>query len=282
MRDPEIDGVRSGPSESSPKHGFGTDGSLVAGERVRASETYHAPRLRTPVHEHDVACVHFVLSGVYEESDRTGRHRLVAGEVLFKPPGIAHWNEFHEAGSVALRFEVDLESIPALERRLPRRPKSVRCPAIASIATRARDEIASGDDLAPVMVDGLALDLLTRIARADRPASRSDRRLARACASWLDANFTNPVALADAAAALGVERTTLARVFRRCTLHTVGDYLRHCRVMFAAEILRASPADRLADVAARAGFSDQSHLTRCFKKVIGETPARWRNRHAKR
>jgi AraC family transcriptional regulator len=55
----------------------------------------------------------------------------------------------------------------------------------------------------------------------------------------------------------------------------IGDYVQRLRVRWAsAELCR--PGARLADVAAAAGFADQSHLTRVFKRVTGATPSAFR------
>ena len=39
--------------------------------------------------------------------------------------------------------------------------------------------------------------------------------------------------------------------------------------------------DNLAALAAEAGFADQSHLARHFKRIAGESPSAWRRRHAR-
>jgi AraC-like DNA-binding protein len=39
--------------------------------------------------------------------------------------------------------------------------------------------------------------------------------------------------------------------------------------------LRRQPRARLADVAAAAGFADQSHLTREFQSIAGCSPRQW-------
>jgi AraC-like DNA-binding protein len=36
----------------------------------------------------------------------------------------------------------------------------------------------------------------------------------------------------------------------------------------------------LANIAAKCGLSDQPHLTRLFRRIVGESPARWRQRAA--
>ena len=65
------------------------------------------------------------------------------------------------------------------------------------------------------------------------------------------------------------------RVFRLtfgCSPH---DYVRRRRVEAAKSMLVATD-DGIGEIALACGFSDQSHLTRCFKRYEGATPARWR------
>ncbi len=66
----------------------------------------------------------------------------------------------------------------------------------------------------------------------------------------------------------------LLRVFDRETGLTPHVYLVQVRVQSARELL-AGPLS-LAQVAAEAGFADQSHLTRAFKRQYGLTPGRYR------
>jgi len=43
-----------------------------------------------------------------------------------------------------------------------------------------------------------------------------------------------------------------------------------------AKAMMASTRLRLADIALASGFTDQSHLTRFFRRLVGSSPARWR------
>ena len=56
---------------------------------------------------------------------------------------------------------------------------------------------------------------------------------------------------------------------------TFAGYVRHIRIEFARREL-ASPGSRLGDIAAAAGFCDQSHFSRLFKRYTGLTPAEYR------
>ena len=66
-----------------------------------------------------------------------------------------------------------------------------------------------------------------------------------------------------------------ARAFRRRYGRSPGEYLRECRLERAAGLLRDRRLS-LADIAARAGFVDQSHFTRSFRRGFGCTPGAWR------
>jgi AraC family transcriptional regulator len=68
----------------------------------------------------------------------------------------------------------------------------------------------------------------------------------------------------------------LAKAFRRIEGQTAGEYLQRLRVRAACDRLRNSD-DSLANLAADYGFADQSHFTRTFRKIVGVTPAAFRN-----
>ena len=76
----------------------------------------------------------------------------------------------------------------------------------------------------------------------------------------------------DAAAdAAGITVRTLDRRFERATGLTAAMYLRLVRFHRARDAIKAG-AERLSDVAAEAGYADQAHMTRDFRRFAGETP----------
>ena len=85
-----------------------------------------------------------------------------------------------------------------------------------------------------------------------------------------------PLSLTGLARTVGVHPVHLARSFRHVHACSVGEYLRRMRVGFAERELASSDAP-LSDVALRAGFCDQSHFSRTFKRLTGSTPAVWRS-----
>jgi len=72
----------------------------------------------------------------------------------------------------------------------------------------------------------------------------------------------------------GLDRWTLARQFR-AAFGTSPSHFRTMRQLDRARTLVRAGAT-LADAAAEAGFADQSHFTRLFKRAYGLTPASWR------
>lgn len=75
----------------------------------------------------------------------------------------------------------------------------------------------------------------------------------------------------------GLSRFQLHRAFREELGVSPRHYLAERRLELACRLMREGQP--IADAAIAAGFSDQSHLTRCFQKHYGETPGAWRDRH---
>jgi AraC-like DNA-binding protein len=71
-----------------------------------------------------------------------------------------------------------------------------------------------------------------------------------------------------------MSRFQLLRGFAREVGTTPHAYLVQRRVCLARRLLAAGKP--LADTAHRAGFADQSHMTRAFLRQLGITPGRYR------
>jgi transcriptional regulator GlxA family with amidase domain len=95
----------------------------------------------------------------------------------------------------------------------------------------------------------------------------------------LHATIEGPVTLAELAREAGVHRARLSRAFRAHFGCSVGDYHRRVRVAWAADQI-ARNAMPLAEISVRAGFADQSHFGRVFRRWTGLTPRQYRDVHA--
>jgi AraC family transcriptional regulator len=92
---------------------------------------------------------------------------------------------------------------------------------------------------------------------------------------FVDAHFAERLAIATVAALVGVHPVHFARTFRRVYHTTFAGYVREVRIEFARRELAASHVP-LCDIAAAAGFCDQSHFSRLFKQYTGMSPAEYR------
>jgi AraC-like DNA-binding protein len=105
-----------------------------------------------------------------------------------------------------------------------------------------------------------------------RRSARSDPALRRACA-FLGDNLDRNVTVDELAAAAGVSRFRVARLFRAgIGLPPHRFQLAH-RLRLARRMLERGTDP--SETAARTGFFDQSHLHRHFVRTIGTTPGRY-------
>ena len=110
-------------------------------------------------------------------------------------------------------------------------------------------------------------------ARNVEPTRRLDLCAVRAAAQLLRDNLTVNVSLDDLARAAGTSKFHLVRQFRAVTGVPPHTFQISRRVMQARRLLEAGSG--VAEVAARTGFVDQSHLHRHFTRRLGITPGRY-------
>lgn len=92
---------------------------------------------------------------------------------------------------------------------------------------------------------------------------------------YIEENLAEDVDMDEVARQVPCSRTQLNRRFRELLHMTPTDFTMALRVQNARHLLACSKL-RLVEIAAEAGFCDQSHLTRRFRAITGETPAAFR------
>jgi len=234
--------------------------------------------LATARHSHELPCFAVVLEGTYTESCDRRTVACVPRLMLFRPAGELHRDQFHDTG--ARLFIVELRDYwvkhlrdqrTALERFV-----ALRGGPLVSLGGRVHREFRRRDEASWLALEGLVLEMVAEVCRI--PEDGSFRQLP----GWLtDARDTlhdrlgDSLSHAELARSAGVHPVHLARRFRQAFGCTIGEYVRRLRVELACDRIRSSETS-LTRIATMAGFADQSHFSRTFKRLIGMTPLEFR------
>jgi AraC-like DNA-binding protein len=251
---------------------------LRAGD-FHLTEAAYPSRYRVPPHRHESAYVTFVVRGRLEEALAGRSEQFEPRGMVLKPGGMVHSNRFGDSGARLLLVEV----LPSLSQGSPGVSRALdqvwlaRSPRIAGLMLRVYRELRGQDDYSGLSAEGLLLEAFAELARATAPRPAAAEPYLERVRERLHAEFTRPLRIAELAAAEALSPTRLARQFRARFGRGVGEYLRQVRLDWVAE--RLLQTDRpIALLALEAGFADQSHLTRDFRRAFGVTPAAFRHR----
>jgi AraC family transcriptional regulator len=251
----------------------------VAGFRL--TETAYAARLRLPKHSHERPYFCFILQGVYDEIYEQRGRVCRRSMLVYHPSGEVHSQHFKETAGRLFRIEVEpawLERVRALTPVL-NDPLEFRGGVLPLLAAKLHREFREMDEVSPLAIEGLALEI---VAAASRRRRSQARLFSRQPPRWLEraremihARAPARLTLSTLAQAASVHPVYLAREFRQHYRCTIGEYVRRLRVEAACRELVNSDTP-LAEVAAAAGFYDQSHFSKTFKRMTGLTPTQYR------
>jgi AraC family transcriptional regulator len=140
-----------------------------------------------------------------------------------------------------------------------------------------RDPAPPGRLLLDSLAVSFTLHLAERYGDLRRPVIRKG-----ALAPWQErrakaliaADLRGDLSLADVAAECRLSLAHFSRAFKVSTGETPHGFLQARRIDRAKQLLRG--AQPLAEIAVEAGFADQSHFTRTFRRLTGAPPGAWR------
>lgn len=230
-------------------------------------------------HHHEQPSLIVVVSGSYRERIQATESDHAIGSMLFYPAFATHSQRFGPAGARKIVFTPQRSSLEFLQDHgIPiERGHHIQDPAVLPLAARLQAEMRSGDEFAPLALDGILLELVAAFARGGRPERRTKMPLwLRMARDLIRERSRECDSLDQIAARLGRHPVQLAREFRRHFGTSVGAYRRKVRVEQAAGMLRAKAVD-LTEIALACGFASHSHLCSSFKAAYGVTPTEFRN-----
>ena len=232
-------------------------------------------------HCHELAYFSLVLSGSYVEdcSQKQVRH-CDAENVLYHPAGEAHSDAFSNRGGAIFSMELEPRWTSTLQEYELQAEESLALPhrLVSWLAWRAYQAFTDSADRSDLLLEATAIELLYQLPWKHSAQTESGTpHWLKDVVEILHAEFCQPFSLTAIAQRVGAHPVHLARAFRRCHRMTMGQYVRRLRVNYAMNELAGE--DSLSEIAAHAGFSDQSHLRRVFRAATGTTPRQFKLAH---
>ncbi len=238
-------------------------------------------------HTHEGYAIGVIEAGVEEFTYQGAAHRAPAGSVVIIHPGEVHtgnagtpagWTYRMLYPEVTLVQKATSELVGQRQMQLPYFPN----PVIQDQQLAAQLHhlhIAMENSTIPLERESPFLWTLAQMVMRyadDRPYLApvgQEHSVVQRIQDYLRANYADTISLEQLADIANLKPLRLLRVFRKEVGLPPHAYLVQVRVTRAKVLL--SMAVPIAQVAADTGFTDQSHLTRHFKRLVGVTPRQY-------
>ena len=152
----------------------------------------------------------------------------------------------------------------------------LRTPELVGLGYRLYQEASRCDDLSPIVIEALVLELLVALVRQNRIEKPISPGWIQRIQELIRNDPSGTPSLRDLSCLVGFHPVHVARSFRTFTGMTIGELARAQGLEHARRLL-ADPDLSLAQIAQMAGFADQSHLTRLFRRCLNATPKQLRD-----
>jgi AraC family transcriptional regulator len=239
---------------------------------------HFVPR-KLPMHSHELPFFGLLLRGFYSERYGRQQKEFSPMSLMFRPAGIPHQDEIAPGG---LRFfHIELQPgwnvrLAQCSGKLDRACEDSRGGPLFWLAMQLFRETFAVEQTDPLCVESLLAEVTGLAARLPLQEKKQAPLWLTRVLDKLHAECCARPTLDDLSAAAGVHPVHLSRVFRRFQGEGIGEYTRRLRVRASCRYL-LDPELPLAEISLLTGFADQSHFTREFRRITGQTPHAFRS-----
>ncbi len=257
-------------------------------------ELHRQPRFDTPEHQ---SPWHVVAQGLAEspgESPSQGERwldgklsseRRGQGDIAIIPAEVSqrcNWTMSAEfailAIDPALLKQVGRDWVDGDRIELMPQFMSQQDALLQGIFSAVRDELESGKIGGNLLIDSLKTTLAIHLLRnyctiQPKPSSGAglSQTTLKRVTEYVHAHLHQDLTLIEIAAIAQISPYHFLRLFKQKMGITPHQYILQQRIKQAKHLLQHSGLS-IAEIAVNVGFCDQSHLTRCFKRIAGVTP----------
>ncbi len=182
----------------------------------------------------------------------------------------------------ALDDMADDANSPPIDRLLAPAGWDTVDPILDGIKQTLIGAISRHEEMSQLFINHMILALQAHLARTYGGMRDAERKRTGGLAPWQErlakemiaSNLTSDQTLNEVADECRLSVTHFARAFKVSTGMTPHGWLQARRVDRARDLLATHMS--LAAIAMDCGFADQSHFTRVFNRIAGNTPGSWR------
>ncbi len=246
-------------------------------DAVTLTEVIHKKQISVPKHSHELGHFQLLLDGSYLENCGGKNISSSPMTMSWHRPGIIHKDEIGKQGGKFFMIEMHPRAIEQMQQfaKLPEDFYDKNSPLVW-LGCRLYHEFKNWQFCSELVAEGITLEMLAYSVRKQVSAEKQPPVWLLRVIEKLNAEFAENLLTEALALEANVHPVHLAAVFRQFYRETMGEYVQKLRVAHASKLLLNKEIS-LADIAYSAGFSDQSHFTRIFKRFVGITPGAFRN-----
>jgi AraC family transcriptional regulator len=209
------------------------------------------------------------------------------GDIDFVPAGYAaRWQDFGRTTILGIRFSASLLHSVAEGMGLDAGALSMppllqlRDPKLEYVAMALKAELET-DELGRIYAESLGTALATQLMRryalrrAQTVPNLLSKRRFKLVAQYIDEHLAEDLSLSELAAVLNMSPSHFKTLFRQAAGMPVHQYVIRQRVERAVSLLVTTKLS-LSEIAMQSGFSNQSHLARFTRRLLGVSPAQLR------
>lgn len=259
-------------------HYFGVASPVHHVSGLRLTERIYSAHFKTPRHSHPEAYFCLILDGGNAQSFGSKSRIREPLTTTFYPPNELQSETFGSAGGRIFNVEIDSRWLGHFREHsvIGEESKGFQGGSVGWLMSKLYHEFRRLDQASALMIEGLTFEIIAE-------ASRRSALQVNHTSLWLDQareilhdQFATNLTLAGIAKVVGVHPVYLASSFRRKYHCTMGEYRQRLRIEFACrELVKAEYS--LAQIALDAGFANQAHFSKTFKRLTGMTPANYRS-----
>lgn len=216
------------------------------------------------------SCAGFIVNGKLAV-ESGGTHKIYLPKTVF-------WMEKGSVRPLTQRTKISLIPIPG---EAVRPLIESQCALIDTrhgrpihVASKLLAELQSPEPETDLVIQGLQYELGGYLARLARKSNSQRPDWLTEVLAYIQANLTRPLSLRELSDIVDIPPRRLSAAIQREFGTSFREFLIRKRLDHACRLLIETNLG-IGEIAARSGFSDHSHLTREFRKIIGVPPSEY-------